>query len=504
MRQALYSSICWNRISFVLLLLSVITLGFAFALQPRISDDWYLIWNYQEGMGPLDFIKYEYLNWTGRGWMIFLSAFVLPNPVVETTYRAFIVVEILLLVALAWYCALGPGAWRRTRENYQALSIFGCLLWLALPVRDQTVAWVSANFVYLVSALFSLAFMAWIERCLAITQAEHKDAPLLNIGLRTLSFLVGFASGVAHEQVAVACAAYLVLTLIRLKSKSSLGLHKIGLRIWFTGMGLVVGASVLVCAPGNYVRMEKIPSPSLLEVIERMVLYIPGAFFELGTGATGKNIWLGALVLTLLNFHHGSLPGGIQASLKRGGFWWIISLCSLLAMAPATNFISTRTLFFPVIFLFIGFAAMACRAPSTAVDALAGSVRAGGLVHNKNESSFALNTTALMILACLVLAEAVACLVSNISVAAEFVRRIEIVELTRHSSANANSPPIRVPFIATQPAALTYIQSPEHDREFLEKWGRQIGHPILHDVSVSAPLPNSFSPLKAIKYRHRE
>ena len=61
-KHVINSSIFWNRIALGLLLLGVVTLGFAFALQPRISDDWYLIWNYQEGMGPLDFIKYEYLN----------------------------------------------------------------------------------------------------------------------------------------------------------------------------------------------------------------------------------------------------------------------------------------------------------------------------------------------------------------------------------------------------------------------------------------------------------
>jgi len=51
--------------------------------------------------------------------------------------------------------------------------------------------------------------------------------------------------------------------------------------------------------------------------------------------------------------------------------------------------------------------------------------------------------------------------------------------------------------------ANTYIQSPEHDREFLANWGRRIGRPIVHDVTEGAPLPNSFKPIKAIKYRHR-
>jgi hypothetical protein len=118
------------------------------------------------------------------------------------------------------------------------------------------------------------------------------------------------------------------------------------------------------------------------------------------------------------------------------------------------------------------------------VDALVGSGRTSGKAHIENKSRFASNTSVLMILACLVLAEAVACLISNVAVTAEFAQRIEIVERTKHPISNEHTLPIRVPFIATQPATLTYIQSPEHDREFLAKWGRQIGRPILHDVSV--------------------
>ena len=262
--------------------------------------------------------------------------------------------------------------------------------------------------------------------------------------------------------------------------------------------------AVLVCAPGNYARMAKIASPSVFEVIERMVLYVPGAFFELGTGTTGKNIWLVGLVFILLHLGVRGVPDEMPERLKRGGFWWIISLCSLLVMAPATNFISPRTSFFAIIFLFIGFAAMTRRAPSMAADPRGAPNGATDLTQMEREWHFALSTAVLLILACLVLVEAVAGLISNAAVASEFERRIEIVERAKRSTANADSSPIRVPFIATQPAALTYIQSPGHDREFLANWGRRIGRPIVHDVSEGAPLPNSFKPLKAIKYRHRE
>jgi len=171
-------------------------------------------------------------------------------------------------------------------------------------------------------------------------------------------------------------------------------------------------------------------------------------------------------------------------------------------MAPVINFISPRTTFFAVIFLFIGFAAMTYPSPMMDVNQFGepNTVTDQGQIERRN---FALRTLVLMILPCLVLVKSVAGLISNSAIVAEFAGRIKIVEEEKLASENIDSTPIRVPFIATQPVALSYIQSPEYDREFLANWGRLIGRPIVHVVSESAPLPKSFTPLKAIKYRHR-
>ena len=479
----------------------MVTLGFALSAQPKISDDWYLIWNYQDEMYPINFMASEYLNWTGRVWMILLAAFVLPNPAVETAYRAFIVLEILLLIALAWYCASGPGAFRRTRENIQRFSIFGCLLWLALPVRDQTVAWLTGNFVYLVSALFGLMFMAWIERSLSVSNLKYNLQGWRHNGMLSLSFLIGLAAGVSQEQVVSACIAFFALTILRLKCGRSCVSRKIRSHIWIAAFGFILGVAILVCAPGNYSRIEKITSPSLMSVIERIFLYVPGAFFELGTGSTGKNIWLGVLIFILLNLSRLGEPLEMRARLKRAGFWWIVSLFSLLALAPVTNFISTRTSFFAVIFLFVGVAAMTRPMTSMSVDKLDIS---SNQIHINSDSRVALSSAVLIVLACLVFVEAIAALISNTSVAVEFSKRIEIVEREKRSTENFNALPIMVPFIATQPAVLTYLQSPAHDREFLSNWGMRINRPIVHDVTPNFPLPNSLDPIKAIKYRRIE
>ena len=489
-----------NRLAFFLLFLGAIILAFALTLQPKISDDWYLFWSFQKSAGALDYIIGQYTEVTGRLWLILLSTFVLPNPTVEIVYRAFIVIEIVLLAALAWYCALGPGAWRRTRENLQAMAIFGSLLWFALPERNETIAWTAGNFVYLVPALFGLVFIAWLERSMIASPTDRDGVRWHRRPSDILSFLLGFSAGVSHEQIVAACAAYLALIVLPVSRDLLLGRRKIGSPVWIGAAGLVIGAALLVSAPGNYVRMGQIAAPSLSDAIERMALYIPGAFFQLGMGATGKYIWLGALVFTLLYFGRGADKGEILAGLKRGVFWWMISLVSLLAMAPATNFISPRTAFFAVIFLYVGLAAMTCRPQSIAGDASDDS-RATGR-STLTIPRLVLSTAVLTILGCLVVVEAVAGLISNASVAAEFVRRDEIVKQAMLSTTNGDKSPIRVPFIATHTAALTYVQNPEHDAAFLTNWGMHIGRTIEHDVSDGAPLPDSLKPLKTIKFHH--
>jgi len=299
-----------------------------------------------------------------------------------------------------------------------------------------------------------------------------------------VSILIGFAAGVSQEQIVAACFTYLLLTFLGLKANGSPGELKKNPQMWIALLGLSLGAGVLVCAPGNFVRMGMIEAPSISAVIERMVLYTPGAFFEIGTGSTGKIIWLGALAFALLYADLSVRADEMWERLKRGIFWWIVSLATLAAMAPATNFISLRTSFFAIIFLFIGFAAMT------------GSAKPGPLDMRR----FMLGSAVLTILGCLVLAEAVTAIISNVSIAAEFNRRSEIVDQALRAPPNGQA--VRVPFIATETAALTYVQSPEHDREFLANWGRQIGLKIELDTSDGAPLPRSFNPLKSIKFRN--
>jgi len=456
-------------LSYVLLIISCIVLAALFYYQPKISDDWYIIWKYQDSGGVVDFCIDFYTGWTGRLPVILLSSLVLPHPVFEVTYRLFIVIEVLMLIGLAWFCALGSKGFIFTGGMLQAFILFGMLLWLALPVRSETVSWFIGNSAYLLSGILGLFFMAWSKYFLTDGRTQP-DVSLTKVILKLpFYFLIGFFAGSSQEQIMFACVVFTAINIYREIGLKSL--KSIPIKYWILLMGFCLGALVLVAAPGNYVRMEVIEAPGLLQVAKRMFLYIPSAFFEIGTGGMGKPIWLGIIVLLALFYNKKSHTSD---NTREARTWIYVCLATLLVMIPATNQISPRTTFFAIIFLYIAVASF--------------------LFQSNLFPKRSLVSIVLLITSLLVLAEATVGLISNISVTSEVNQRWALV--------NANhSDQLEVPFIATVPANLTYIETPEHDRAFLNALSGRVGFRVRHDSSKEAPLPVSLKPLKVIKFQ---
>ncbi len=454
--------------SYALLVISCIVLAALFYFQPKISDDYYVIWQYQNSNSIVDLFIYYYKGWTGRITGILLSSLILTHPVFEVIYRLFIVAEVLALIGLGWYCALGKKGFNFAGGILQAFILFGMLLWLSLPARSETVSWLNGNFAYLVSGIMGLVFMAWSKYFLADGRTQSNASLTTAILKSPFYFLIGFLAGSSQEQIISACVVFTAANIynhICLKNLKSLSV-----KYWILLMGFFVGVVFLIAAPGNYVRMAVIEVPGFLEVVKRMFLYVPSAFFEIGTGDMGKPIWLGIIVLIAL-FYDEKLH--TKDNFRESRIWIYVCLATLLTLIPATNQISPRTTFFAIIFLYIAIASF--------------------LFQGNRFPKRALVSIVLFITSLLVLVEATVGLISNISVASEFNKRWALVKAN-------HSDQLVVPFIATEPSNLTYMQTPEQDREFLRALSGHVGFKVKHDYGEDAPLPVSVKPLKAIKY----
>jgi hypothetical protein len=428
-----------------------------------------MIWGYQNTNNLFESCVAIYKSWTGRlPVMVFSSLFIF-HPFFEIIYRFFILAEVFLMISLAWYCAVGKDGLDLIKSKMQSFVLFGALIWLSLPVRSETVVWLSGNIVYLFPVTLGLLFMACSKFMLEAKQGNILKVSVAAIITLPFLFLMGFLAGSSQEQIIVACMAY---SLINLYQRFQLkNLKSISINYWILLMGFSVGALFLIAAPGNYVRLSVMEAPGLIHIAKRMILYIPSAFFEIGTGELGKPIWMGILLLFAL-FYDKQLDK--PDNVREAKMWLCVSFATLLTLIPATNQISPRTTFFAVIFLYIAVATF--------------------LFKDKVFPNRAIVSFALLVTSALVLVEATVGLIANMSVASEFNHRWALI--------NANqSKQMTVPFITTVPSNLTYIQTPEQDREFLKALSAHVGFKVEHDTSEGAPLPASLKPLKAIKFQ---
>jgi hypothetical protein len=457
-----------DNVSYILLITSIFLLAILFTLQPKISDDWYVLWSYQNSGGITNFWIDFYRGWTGRIPLILLSSLIVPNEHLEFCYRIFIVFEVLILISLAWYLALGKKGFFFNQGTLPPFVLFGIFLWFSLPSRAETISWLNGNFAYLVPAILGLFYIAVSRYIHEVSYNENGKSLLSFISKAPIYFIIGFFAGSSQEQIAVACIVYTINDLYQFHRFKNI--KYIPNNYWLLIIGFLFGAFFLLIAPGNYARLNIIELPGFYEILKRMMLYILSAFFEVGSGDLGKSMWFGILILILLFFDKKLQT---EENIRQSRVWIYICFATLLTLIPATNQISPRTTFFAVIFLYIGVASF--------------------IFNGNNFPKRSQASAVLLISSLLLLVESTVGLISNISVATEFHTRWSMVGLNK-------SIKMTVPFIATIPSNLTYIQTPEHDRDFLRELSAHVGFEVVHDDRCYSPLPVSLKPLKAIKY----
>ena len=193
---------------------SLFLLSLVFYFQPKISDDWYALWQYQTANDLYSFWFRFYSEWTGRLPVILLNYLILPNPLIEKAYRLFIPLQIITLIGLSWYCSVGVNPFSWKKKISQPFILYALLLWLSLPARNETISWLGDNFAFLVPGILGLLFIA-TSKIILKKHCEINNANyIIKFFCLILYSLIGFMAGSSQEQVIVFCVSYTIISIL--------------------------------------------------------------------------------------------------------------------------------------------------------------------------------------------------------------------------------------------------------------------------------------------------
>lgn len=240
---------------FLILLLAVLALNFQ---QPLFTDDWEYSFLYRlfgcenkglvsdERIGSISDIVHSqyahYFSWGGRSVNHVIAQFLL---YVGTPFNK--ILNALAFVSFVFVLCLF------TKKNDAGLKLsmpllVTLLLFFSVPVLGSTILWITGSANYLWGTLILLLFLLPYKNFYNQIDVSFKCNTLKGIAL----FVGGIVAGWTNENMVAAAIFMLIGFLIYLKAK------KITLPAWFyMGLaGLVIGFSLMIFAPGNYVRYQ--------------------------------------------------------------------------------------------------------------------------------------------------------------------------------------------------------------------------------------------------------
>ena len=452
----------------LIVLVGLVFVSMAIWAHPNVADDWYVLWTLEDSGTSLGFIQHMYQSWTGRVLSLSLASLVLENTITTNIFRLTILPCFLILGACLHYLATGEDPRAGKSESRGYLLTTG-LLWLAIPVPSETVVQVTGAIAYLFPVTFGFLFLTFFRRMGDRLQLGN----VASAGWLTciLWIFAGIVAGTTNEQLVAGM--FVLLTGWGFILKRDNKLIKLPFEAWCGFLGLILGALILIFAPGNFVRMGQLTEGSdrLLTILARFGMYLGGAYFGLGSGDAGKGLWLGLSILLL--------SGVPTINGKRGKdalLFLTTSFATLVPMIFLVNFTSPRTTFVAVIFLFMATLAFT-----------------HGNSEPRNKKSIRFVS---LVIAFLVAIDGFVGWATNRNFSSEAEERLTLIR----KFAQEGRKYVEVPYFTTIPSRLTLMPNPEHDKALIDQMSRRQGftggH---HDDSTQSPKPLTVNPLKKLK-----
>lgn len=241
-----------DNILFIFILFIQLLLIFSFNhFTPWITDD-YSFFENSSIIQILSGFKSFYLSWGGRfiGYFFAKLFLIFNKPLFDIINSLIYILNVFLIYKIIF---------KNEKLNYIKLLAVSVLMWFFVPAWGQDILWICGSSMYHIPLFLILLFI--------YPFAQNK---LHNSFFSPLIFILGILATWTIENYAVAVVVFVLSDLIQ-----TIFIKKEKLQGWkiFALAGTIIGSTLLIAAPGNYVRMSAFTDtrPFVVKLASRFV-----------------------------------------------------------------------------------------------------------------------------------------------------------------------------------------------------------------------------------------
>ena len=431
-------------------------------LHPYVSDDYHyqnMITN--EYQNFFDYFFSRYYDWSGRFFQNIITYFIYSNYIFELFYKILIFPIFFVTCHLIWFKIANFNK----KNNHFDFYIFLILTWFIIPVPAETIVWIIGSTVYIYPLMFGILYLSYINNSKNIFQNKLELFFLL---------IIAFVAGSSQIQLSVAClviSSFMIFNYYKTSENKKIFYSNFLVYIFF-----LLGFAFLILAPGNYSRLSNIQDFSFFSNLYKFIIFITSAYFYLGDIKSFLIFFLSLIVFRYI------FVSTLEIKLiynKNIYPWLLASIASLLVNIVVINFVSFRSLFFPIVFFIIFYLKLIRHSQAS-----------------EKLSNIFIKKIIVFSLLFGFLIDSTYNFTSIYYYNAENQKRENLIE----KSLSENKKIIEVPYYSIIPSRLTHIQTPEHDYAFLKSYEEKNNATFKH----SDNKPMSKNVYKQIKFLFRK